>query len=77
MTDAQDDLFGNPDIDLNMQIKCIERELKFRKRVYERRVSEGKMTKGTATYEIQAMTEVGKSLVRLKALQSRKPEDDT
>ena len=40
------------------KLEAVERELSFRKRVYERFVSEGKMPKGKADWEIGIMKEI-------------------
>lgn len=48
------------------QRECAERELKMRRRVYERRVSEGKMTQRFADSEIAAMAAIVMTLQRLE-----------
>lgn len=59
-------LFAEPmAIPLAAQIECVERELKMRARVYERRVSEGKMSIASANKETESMTAV---LATLRAL---------
>ena len=45
-------------ISLARQIRCVERELSFRKRVYGKRVFEGRMKQKDADEEIEAMTAV-------------------
>jgi hypothetical protein len=40
------------------KLKCAERELKMRQRVYERWVEEGKMSAGKAAHEIACMEEI-------------------
>lgn len=42
-------------IPITSQIQCIERELKYRRRVYARRVVEEKMTKSQMDYELEVM----------------------
>ena len=37
------------------KLACVERELKMRRRVYDRWISEGKMSAGKAAHEIAAM----------------------
>lgn len=37
------------------KLACVERELKYRKRVYARLVDEGKMSQGKATLELAIM----------------------
>lgn len=49
-------------IPIAAQIECVERELKFRRYVYARRVAAGKMTQHKADDEIAAMTAVLASL---------------
>jgi len=50
---------------LQSQIECVERELKMRRHVYARRVSEGQMTGRFADYEIAAMEAVLATLTAL------------
>jgi hypothetical protein len=45
-------------VPIDDQVKCIERELKFRARVYARRVVEQKMSKAQADREIETMQAV-------------------
>lgn len=45
-------------ISLTEQIECVERELGLRKRVYPRRVGDGKMTQSLADKEIARMEAV-------------------
>lgn len=51
-------------ISIYEQIKCIERELKYRKHVYPRLVMQGKMDSATAEKQIKAMTAVLETLQR-------------
>lgn len=44
-------------------IRCVEREIEMRRRVYKRRVHDGKMTQGAADREIMLMEHV---LAKLK-----------
>ena len=60
-----DDLFPKGEIPLESQIKCVEREIKFRKRVYERRISLGKMSRIFASRQIALMEAVLKTLTEL------------
>jgi hypothetical protein len=55
-------LFPGAPIPIEAQIACVERELGFRRRVYERRVKDGKMTQAKADSEIEAMTAVLETL---------------
>lgn len=52
-------------VDLNEQIKCVQREIKMRRRVYPWRVSQGKMTRDAADREIAAMEAIEKTLTEL------------
>lgn len=45
-------------VSIDDQVACVRRELGFRRRVYARRVSEGKMTQISADKEITAMEAV-------------------
>jgi hypothetical protein len=40
------------------KLKCAERELKYRRWVYEKRVAEDKMSAGKAAYEIACMESI-------------------
>ncbi len=55
-------------VSIARQIKCVERELAFRRRVYARRVAEDKMTQPKAADEIACMEAV---LATLKAVMDR------
>lgn len=66
-----DDLFpaAEPsDIPIGDQIDCVERELRYRERVYQRRVDAGKMSAELAERELLRMRAV---LDTLRALQER------
>lgn len=56
------DLFGQKDNILEQQIRCVEREIGMRQRVYPNWINAKKMSAGKAEYEIQMMQEVLKSL---------------
>jgi hypothetical protein len=43
---------------LTQKIACLERELRFRFRVYPRRVARGTMSQNVALYEIDLMKEI-------------------
>jgi hypothetical protein len=47
---------------LQEQIQCVEREIKMRERVYRKRVLEGKMSQAEASYELNIMKQVSKTL---------------
>lgn len=64
--DHPDDLFPKAEIPLESQIKCVEREIKFRKRVYARRISLGKMSEVFADQQIKLMTAVLATLTELR-----------
>ena len=55
-----------PPVTLADQIKCIERELAMRDRVYPRWISSGKMKQAAAHEEIRRMEAVLDTLNRLK-----------
>lgn len=40
------------------KLACVERELRYRRRVYERRVADGKMTPNAARQEIAVMESI-------------------
>jgi len=64
--DIPDDLFPRSEIPLEAQIKCVEREITFRKRVYARRVSMGRMSEVFADQQIQLMEAVLETLKGLR-----------
>lgn len=49
------DLFGPVEVTRREKIQCLQRELKYRVRVYSRRVAEGKMTQKLADRELRVM----------------------
>lgn len=55
-------------ISLEDQIKCVEREIALRKRVYPRWIAAGKMTNEKANDEIARMQAVRESLITLDEL---------
>lgn len=61
------DLFDGGEIPLHQQIACAEREVKFRQRVYARRVGEGKMAQAQADRETAAMKAIVDTLRTLQA----------
>ena len=54
-------------IPIEEQIQAVERELRYRERVYARRVGEGKMTQRLADVEIARMGAVLETLKRVRA----------
>ena len=56
------DLFGQKDDILEQQIRCVEREIGMRQRVYPNWINAKKISAGKAEYEVQMMQEVLKSL---------------
>lgn len=58
-------------IPLEGQIRCVQREILMRERVYPVWVKNGKMRQGLASYEIAAMKAVLETLVELEKLQAR------
>ncbi len=51
------------EISIQEQIKCVEREIDMRKKVYPRLVINGKMTEGQKNKEIAAMNAVYNTLI--------------
>lgn len=47
-----------PAVPIDAQVECVQRELRFRARVYARRVADGKMTQRKADEELAAMNAV-------------------
>ena len=64
--DIPNDLFPQAEIPLEAQIKCVQREIKFRERVYARRVSMGRMSETFADQQIELMKAVLKTLEELR-----------
>ena len=64
--DMPDDLFPQAEIPLEAQIKCVDREITFRRRVYARRVSMGRMSEVFADQQIALMKAVLKTLKELR-----------
>lgn len=64
--EVPDDLFPQAEIPLDAQIKCVQREITFRKRVYGRRVSLGRMSEVFADQQIRLMKAVLKTLQELR-----------
>lgn len=54
------------EIPLETQIKCVEREITFRRRVYARRVSQGRMSEVFADQQIKLMGAVLETLKELR-----------
>lgn len=67
--DFPDDMFPQAEIPLEAQIKCVEREITFRRRVYARRISAGRMSEVFADQQIKLMEAV---LETLKGLREEK-----
>ena len=55
------------------QLDCIEREIRFRRRVYPRRVADGKMTQAAADRQIAVMESVKATLERIGREQRELP----
>ena len=64
--DIPDDLFPGAEIPLEAQIKCVQREITFRKRVYARRISNGRMSEIFADQQIKLMEAVLETLKGLR-----------
>lgn len=55
------------------QLDCIERELRFRRHVYPRRVADGKMTPAAADHQIAVMESVKATLEQIGREQKELP----
>jgi hypothetical protein len=64
---------GHYRIMISDQIKCIERELNYRHRVYPRLVAEGKFSQSFADMQISHMTAVLETLKRIGREQAELP----
>jgi hypothetical protein len=64
--DLLEDLFPQAEIPLEPQIKCVEREIKFRRRVYARRISQGRMSEVFADQQLKLMEAVLETLKGLR-----------
>lgn len=64
--DHPDDLFPDAEIPLTAQIKCVEREITMRKRVYPRRIGLGRMNAKFADQQLALMEAVLKTLQELR-----------
>lgn len=64
--DIPTDLFPQAEIPLEAQIKCVEREITFRRRVYARRISQGRMSEVFADQQIKLMEAVLETLKGLR-----------
>ena len=53
-------------ITLDDQIKCVEREIAMRQRVYRKWVADGRMDKDNAAQEVERMTAVLRTLTVLR-----------
>jgi hypothetical protein len=54
-------------VPIERQVACVERELRFRERVYARRVADRKMTQAKADDELEAMRAVLATLQSVEA----------
>ena len=61
-----DDLFPQAEIPLEAQIKGVQSEIKFRRRVYARRISQGRISEVFADQQIKLMKAVLKTLQELR-----------
>ena len=61
-----DDLFPQAEIPMEAQVKCVEREIKYRRRVYARRISLGRMSEVFADQQLKLMEAVLKTLQELR-----------
>lgn len=60
-------------INIKDQIKCVEREIEMRKKVYPRSVLNGRMTPGQKDREIATMTAVLNTLIIAERMHILKP----
>ncbi len=60
------DMFPEAEVPLEPQIKCVQREITFRRRVYARRISNGRMSEVFADQQIKLMEAVLKTLKELR-----------
>lgn len=60
-------------ISIEDQIASAYREVRFRRRVYERRVAEGKMTRRQADHEIAAMEAIAATLESMREQKTASP----
>jgi hypothetical protein len=56
----------NPPFTLDDQIKCVTREIEMRKRVYRKRLLEGKMAQAAADFEIGCMVAILQTLSKIE-----------
>lgn len=61
-----DDLFPQAEIPMEAQVKCVEREIKYRRRVYARRISLGRMSEVFADQQLKLMEAVLETLKGLR-----------
>lgn len=61
------DLFDRRGVPIHEQVECAERELGYRRRVYPRWVSDGRMTQAKADLEIARMEAIVKTLREIPA----------
>lgn len=61
-------------MDLDEQIQCVKREIGLRERVYPSFVDRKKLSAEKASYEIEAMNSVLKTLETLKNLAEARPK---
>jgi len=64
--DLPTDLFPQAEIPLEAQIKCVKREITYRRRVFARRVSMGRMSEVFADQQIKLMEAVLETLKGLR-----------
>lgn len=63
------DLFSSSKITFTDKEACARRELNFRRRVYERRVADGKMKQADADREIEVMAAILDDYIKAAALE--------
>lgn len=56
---------------LDDQIKCVQREIAMRERVYPKLVESGRMRQSTADHELECMKDVLENLQRLRKVEQQ------
>jgi len=62
------------EVSIEDQIKCVEREIQFRKRVYGRLIEQNKMTLNKALHESKTMKAVLETLKEAQPRLTKQPE---
>ena len=73
LTRKNEESFLAAEVSIEDQIACAEREVRFLRRVYARRISEGKMTQVLADKEIAGMEAIVATLQSLQPARTTQP----